>query len=375
MALVRKTLVKRLAQHIAALPVLGPKALEIVLRRKYGAHIVTPAKTRNFLLAHREHAARLVHTKSLPFILNLDTVNACNLRCPCCPTGTKQLRRAKTRMPLDVAKATLDKFKDHLLEVRLYNWGEPFLNPDIFDLIAHARDARIHSIISSNMSVKVEDLGERVLSAGLRQLRVSIDGLGQETLETYRRRADFELIRENIRSIVEAKKRHNSPYPKIECAFLVFRHNEHEAVQLNQLEEEWGVDSFFPGAAFIYSDSFVPRNEHFQPIQTMFDKACQFLYFELMVEADGHVSPCCTNTDSRFDIGSVEDLGDLHAFWNSPIMQRMRKAGSSEEKHAAEEDKTLCHYCAYIGTDTAPMGSLSPLPPSMVANHEVFPPV
>ncbi len=374
MALVRKTLAKRLAQHIAAVPVLGPKALEIVLRRKYGGHVVTPAKARNFLLAHREHAARLVITKSLPFILNLDTVNVCNLRCPYCPTGAKQLHRAKPRMPLHVAKATLDKLKDHLLEVRLYNWGEPFLNPDIFDLIAHARDARIHSVISSNMSVKVQDLGERVLSAGLRQLRVSIDGLEQETLEKYRRRAEFEVIRENIRSIVEAKKRHKSPYPRIECAFLVFRHNEHEAAQLSQLKEEWGVDSFFPGSAFIYSDSFVPRNEDFPPIQTMFDKACQFLYFELMVEADGKVSPCCTNTDSRFDIGSVEDLGDLRAFWNSPIMQRMRKAGSSEEEHPAEEDKTLCHYCAYVGSGNAHKGPLSPLPPSMVANHEAFPP-
>jgi hypothetical protein len=271
-------------------------------------------------------------------------------------------------LPIEKAKFAIDAVKGFAVGVRLYNWGEPFLNPDIFDIVRYASDVGLYTMISSNLSVKTKDLAARVIDSGLDHLRVSLDGVEQATLEQYRRQAKFDLIRENIRAIVEEKRRRGSKKPAVHIVLLVFRHNEHEVPLLRDLEREWGVDSFTATPAFVYDESFVPASADYQPIQTVFDESCHYLYSELMVEADGHISPCCTNTDARFDVGTIEDLADVGAFWNGAALQRLRAVSAGGR--GAETKDVLCHYCRFVGKSRPKEGRLSFLPPSMIANRE-----
>ena len=348
------------------------KPIEMEMRRKLGSRVITRDKIRNFVLAHRESVAKTIQVKSLPYILNIDTLNACNLACHFCPTALKALRRDQTRLSIDKAKAVIDAVKDHVLFIRLFNWGEPFLDRDIFEIIRYASDAGLYSIISSSLSVKVKDFGERVVDSGLDNLRVSFDGTEQSTLEKYRQRADFELVQENIRSIVSMKQKKGSKRPKIDLIFLVFRHNEHEIPHLPRIRSELGADSFILERACIYNESFVPRHPDFQPMQTIFHDSCHYLYSELMVEADGHISPCCTNTNARFDIGTIDDLSDLPKFWNSPELLAMRSLNAGMEYSTPDGEKveTLCQYCRYIGNHKPRAGKLTPLSPSFIADGE-----
>jgi radical SAM protein with 4Fe4S-binding SPASM domain len=361
---------RKLAFALGAVPGVGPVAFEWALRRKLNPNAVTPAKVRNFLLAHRESQAKAVEVESLPYLLNLDVTNACNLACPFCPTGTKQLKRRKAVMDFNSARRIIDKVKSHTLAIRLYNWGEPFLNKDIFRIIRYAADEGLHTMVSSNLSVKIENLAEKVVESGLDNLRVSIDGITQQSLEQYRRKANCELVFENIRRIVEARRRKGSRRPNLELVFLVFRHNEAEIPRLPALKEELGVDSFTPTPAFVYHESFVPRHPDYQPVQTIFTDTCHYLYSELMVEADGHISPCCTNMNERFDVGTVDDLDDLPAFWNNPVYQAMRAFNAGKPYDAPAE--TLCTHCSFIGCRKPEPGKLSPLPPSLVADGEQY---
>lgn len=372
MALFSRSRAKNLAWKLTRIPLVGPVLAEMGLRRKLGRRVVTPYKVRNFLLAHRESAARAVDVKSLPYTLNMDTTNVCNLACPFCPTGARQLRRERTRLPLEKAKAVIDAVKDHVLMAHFYNWGEPLLNPDIFEIIRYASDAGIYTTISSNLSVKIEDLAARLLDCGLDTLHVSLDGAEQRTLEQYRRHANFGLVLENIHAIVEAKRQSNSRKPALNLAFLVFRHNEHELPLLPGLQREWGVDSFAPTSAFIYDHAFVPEHGEYPPIQRIFESSCHYLYSELMVEADGHISPCCTNTDARFDVGQIDDLADVRAFWNGPALQALRAVNAGAQ--SKETPSVLCHYCQFVGKQNAAPGRLSPLSPAMIANKQTLPP-
>src|SRR5437764_397455 len=106
------------ALWFARIPVLGHGAVALHLCRKYGRRVVTDAKVRNFIQAQRDKATRAIETKSLPWILNLDTFSGCNLKCPFCPTGTNQIERDKARMAIDRAKRIIDQTKDHVLEIR-----------------------------------------------------------------------------------------------------------------------------------------------------------------------------------------------------------------------------------------------------------------
>lgn len=375
MSFSRSTWQRRAIAVAAKFPFLGERALYLAMRRVLNPKAVTLAKVRNFILANRESDQKQIEVKSLPYFINLDTINVCNLACPFCVTGTKQLDRKQTRFPLDQAKAVIDKVKSYILIARFHNWGEPLLNKELFELVRHAHDAGIHTTLSSNLSVKVDNLAEKVVASGLDQIHVSIDGLEQETLERYRRKADIDLVMQNIRDIVAEKRRTGSSTPRLELAFLVFRHNEHEVPRLKAMRKELGVESFTAQNAFVYHDSFVPREAAFQPGQNIWEDNCHYLYSELMVEADGKISPCCTNTSERFDVGTVAELDDIHAFWNKPVFRAMRakSSGRSWLDSSGKPMETLCDYCSYIGAKgSKPAGQLSPLPPALVAAGQQF---
>lgn len=358
-------------------PVIGPAAVGFGLKRRINPRAVTPHKVRNLMLACRESVSRAVEVRSLPYVLNIDTINACNLACPFCPTGTKQLHRKKSRLGFDEVRRIIDLTASHVLAVRFYNWGEPFINPEIFEMIRYAGERGLHTSVSSNLSIKGEGLAERILDSGLDNLHVSVDGLEQATLEPYRRKADAVRVYDNIREIVAQRRRRGSASPRIELVFLVFRHNEHEVPRLAAAARELGVDAFTPSPAFIYHDSFVPRDPRFAPLRSIFRHSCHYLYSELTIEADGGISPCCTNSDSRWDVGSIADLGnaeELRAFWNSPTYRAMRAFNAGQPKTGDDTGApaTLCEHCNYIGEPLQTCGTVSPLPPAMNANGESF---
>jgi len=355
------------------IPYLGPRLLMYAMRIKLRPETVTLEKINNFILANQEADNKSVTVKSLPYILNLDTLNACNLKCPFCVTGTNQLDRKSTRFPLEQAKALIDKVKSHVLVARFHNWGEPFLNKGIFEIIRYAKDAGIHTTVSSNLSVDVENLAEKILDSGLDHIHVSIDGLEQKTLEIYRRKANIDLVLKNIKEIVALKKKLGVSTPRLELTFLVFKHNEHEISRLSEMKKSLGVDAFKASNAFIYHDSFVPENPKYKPSQAIWKNSCHYLYSELMVEADGSISPCCTNTSTKFDVGHVSEIKNLHQFWNKPIFQVMRSKGKIlSVNDTSQKLETLCDYCHYVDTGKQSKGLLSPLPPALYASGETF---
>ena len=71
----------------------------------------------------------------------------------------------------------------------------------------------------------------------------------------------------------------------------------------------------------------------------------------------------------KWDLGTAEDLGDLRAFWNSPVYRAMRAftgGKGSAESHAPGK-KLLCATCDLVAHPHFTPGRLSPLPPSFQA--------
>lgn len=370
----RKELRRRAACALAGIPILGEALVEASLIRKYGRRVVTRAKVRNFIQVQRDIQARAIEVESLPWCLNLDTFNGCNLKCPFCPTGTSQLEREKARMSVARAKQVIDQCKEHVLEIRLYNWGEPFLNPDIFEIIRHARDAGLFTVINSNLSVNVPDLARKIVDSGLDRLQASVDGIDQKVLEIYRRKSNADTVFRNVRAIADERHSRGARNPDLALAFLVFRHNEHELPLLEAKRREIGADRFTPRRAFIFHESFVPRHPDFQPLHAVFFGTCDYLYSELTVEASGAVSPCCANMSTKWDTGDVSDLGDLRQFWNRPTYRAMRAFTGGKGKIADHlpGQSVLCQHCALVHTPTATPGPLSPLPPSFQASGTTY---
>ncbi len=367
---------KRTALALADVPIFGQAAFASYLTRRYGAGVVTPEKVRNFVAVQRDLQARAVTVRSRPYLVNLDTLNVCRLKCPFCATGTRQLDRKQRQLGFELSCKVIDAVKPFALKVQLYGWGEPLLDPDIFRITRYAADAGLYTIIHSPLSEERPGLAEEIVESKLDLLNVSLDGLSQATLERYRRGASFELARRNVAAIVEERQRRRSATPRILIAFHVFRHNEHEIAELADLKREWGVDAVLPRRSFIFDPDWVPERADFAAQEAPFDGTCQFLYTDLTVEADGTLSPCDTNTSVRYSLGTIADLQDFERFWNSPTHRAMRAfyAGYSQQqvRELNRGESILCEHCGFVaghGPSTAP---LSPAPPSMRARGESY---
>jgi MoaA/NifB/PqqE/SkfB family radical SAM enzyme len=85
---------------------------------------------------------------------------------------------------------------------------------------------------------------DALVSSGLDHLAAAIDGGSSATYGIYRRGGDFDLVIDNLRAIVRARRAQSSLKPWLVWKFLAFEHNVHEIEATAALAREIGVDQF-----------------------------------------------------------------------------------------------------------------------------------
>jgi len=234
----------------------------------------TPAllKLRRYLNAKRALQAverGQAKVTTFPTYLTIDPFSACNLRCPLCATGNGSNTLKKGLLQVDMFRHIVDEMGTYLYNIDLFNWGEPLLNKDIYEMIAYAHKRHILTSISSNFHFFDEAAAAKMVNSGLDYLILSIDGATQETYEKYRVGGDLEVVLNNVRTLVETRKRLGKKTPYIFWQFLVFRHNEHEIEQARDLALGLGVDEFkteyayLPFATREEGERWIPRQEQY----------------------------------------------------------------------------------------------------------------
>ncbi len=300
----------------------------------------TPLKIANLIqaeLALRQGKTRL---RSFPYIYIIDPCNACDLRCPLCPTGKQELERPTKMMSFECFQSVIDQIKDYAIEVILHNWGESFLNPRIFDMIRYAQSANIGTNISSHFNNITDEMIDQMIDSGLENLSVSIDGASQEVYETYRVTGDFEDAMDNLRRLKKRKDERNSRTPVVEWQFIVMKHNEHEIPIAEKMAEELGVERFrllSVGMPFnelenlALADQWTSENPEFrsyhpQPILDrgyLYDESCFYPYRAMVVNPDGGVAPCCAIFHEKWDFGDINKQS-IKEIWNNDYYRSAR---------------------------------------------------
>lgn len=88
----------------------------------------------------------------LPFLATIDTVNVCNLDCATCIKP--DWAESSDRMSFELFQKILDKLQIiGIRQVELYNFTEPFLNPEIYKFMAEVKKRGLTLGISSNLSL------------------------------------------------------------------------------------------------------------------------------------------------------------------------------------------------------------------------------
>lgn len=347
-----------------------------------------PIAYRNFLRAKYEAYTGQVTVTSRPYYLAVDPCDACNLRCPTCPTGIENesrrgelpilpFRRKRSVMAPELFDCVLDELGDFLFIILFYNFGEPTSNKQLPSFVEKATARGIATEVHSNLSLPLTDeYIENLLRSGLSYLYASIDGFSQETYEKHRRGGNLALVLRNLERFAATRDRLGLS-TEIVFNFLRFSFNEHEIPDAARYSESIGV-GFIPREAFVNDPGWLPshRTEDrpwevpkevqlgpdmgltWMPAMPGVSKegwpsSCGWHYGYSVVQPGGELAPCCAVPWESFDMGRIDpgkvSFGDV---WNNDSYREARAhfaAGRPDtESNSASPLCTRCPWPRWV---------------------------
>lgn len=316
----------------------------------------------NVLLVETEKKLKRTHLAGKPYQLFFDVTNICNLKCPLCPTGLGLKGYPKGNMSFELFKKVIDETSKYAVIATLHNWGESFLNKDIYKMIRYAKSKKICTLISSNLNILTKNDIKEIIDSGLDKLIVSLDGASSETYDIYKRGGNFNTVVRNIELLVAMKRLKKSTKPYIEWQFVVMNHNEHEIEKAKRMAKGFGIvlrlkklhlnDSLpFTG---IYdkklAEQWLPKNPELKynyDADYLEDCVCNSLWNSFFINHDGGIFPCCILYDKIHLFGDISRQS-FKEIWNNKFFVSSRQAFKNNSNL---DLKTVCFACKVFKKD------------------------
>jgi radical SAM protein with 4Fe4S-binding SPASM domain len=325
----------------------------------YRAEHIPVKKIVNFFVAGLNQYILPSRPLGRPVFAQVEPTNICNLSCPLCLNVAQVGGRAPSYLDYNTYQKFIDEVGDHLLLLVLWNWGEPFLHPDIFRMIA---DAKAHGIIvcsstNGNVGFENEDTAKLLVESGLDSLVIAVDGATQDTYTYYRRGGNLNRVIEGIRTIIKVRDQMGSRTPLINMRFVAMRHNEHEIDQVRQLAQDLGVDYFTiktvdlpvpandnPDSEYVPTQESLRRYEYSGPdfIRKARPFDCMRPWKRITLDSGGRIIPCEYEYRSLYAFGNIRSGGSAIDSWKSIASSDFRRHFSH-----GNNEYYLCQKCTY----------------------------
>ena len=276
-----------------------------------------------------------------PKYVEIETVNACNARCPMCTINDWE--RNYPVMKDDVFNKISDELienKEYLKRVSLYRDGEPLIDKKLAIRINKFFQAGIENTsIATNVSLLNEKRSRDLLEAGLGMIIFSIDSLDKKTFENIRVRLNFEEVRDNAIKFLQLRDQIN---PKCRVWIRMIKQEENK--------DEWDnyynfwtkytseVDRVYFHNIFNWGgqlDNYKSISKSFEP-----NLPCVALWSLMVFFANGDVPLCNVDYNNKFSTGNVMKTS-IKDLWTSKIMNSRRKLHLDGNK----KDISLCANC------------------------------
>ena len=288
---------------------------------------------------HYSKITKRAVTFGKPFSLSIEPTTACNLGCPACPSGLKIFTRPTGKLDLTEHKQWLNQLAPTVFYINYYFQGEPFLHPQFLDIVKSAKEKRIYTATSTNAHFIDDKKAKEIVSSGLDRLIISIDGLTQETYESYRVNGTLQKVIDGSKALTKAKEELQSKTPYLIFQFLVVKANEHQIDEVQQLADEIGIDEVRFKTAQVYNyengNELIPENEEYSRYVKQKDGTyrvkfvggnhCWRMWSSSVITFDGQVVPCCFDKDAEHPLGSLKTQS-FNQIWKGAEYAGFRKA-------------------------------------------------
>lgn len=152
-----------------------------------------------------------------PDVIRIEPVGACNFRCVHCPTGIDP--NGRRILSDEQFHRILDQWAQRRFVPRvvvLYHGGEPLIHNRLEHFIETLKNLGVQkTVITTNASLLTEDRSEKLVSAGLDELKVSFDGESREENDSIRVKGDFLRDAGHVKAFLQIRRQRNSATPVV----------------------------------------------------------------------------------------------------------------------------------------------------------------
>ncbi len=276
-----------------------------------------------------------------PKFIEIETVNACNARCPMCTINDWE--RNYPVMKDDV----FDKISDELIEnkkflkrVSLYRDGEPLIDKKLAQRINKFKEAGINETsIATNVSLLNEKRSKEILEAGLGLVIMSIDSLKKDVFESIRVRLKFDEVKENAINFLKLRDKINP-----NCRVWI------RMIRQESNKDEWNdYYNFWKGYAsendrIYYHNIFNwgGQLDNYKSIEKSYEPnlPCVALWSLMVFFANGDVPLCNVDYNNKFPTGNIMKTS-IKELWKSKIADERRKLHMEKNKAKI----SICENC------------------------------
>lgn len=258
----------------------------------------------------------------------------CNFKCKHCP------QPELTYFPKDL---NLEKIENSLEEMKEINWapekfqfhffGESLLNKNLPKLISITKQYFPDSIafLSTNGSYPLQN----VLSAGLNELVISIDGSQKETYEQRRIGGEFENVIKIAEDALKLQERGQITIQILRYDvkdFTILKNRFKPLLQKNDIIWAKAIGSW------------AGRIEKFKKYETEWmGQHCPHIGRTFVLDGDGDSTICCIDIDRKLSIGTQENNNSLKDIWNSKKHKQIISDFIDNNHDKYEPCKTCCY--------------------------------
>ena len=298
--------------------------------------LLRPKRLKNLFLVKFSKLIKSPLVRGMPLTLMLEPTNYCNLNCPLCPTGTGLLKRKKENLSFLKFKKIIDELGPEIIHLRLWNWGEPLLNPEFYKMVEYAKKFKIFVNTSTNSFFLTKENAKKIVDSGLDELIVSLDGASEKTYRKYRKAGSFAKVIGAIKTLVEEKEKQETNLPRIKLQFIIMRHNEHEIKKILKIAKDLGVDELFFKTVGVMDINVKEDIKKYLPLNAEYSRylesgelkmqrnMCDYLWSEATINVDGSVVPCCRDAQNKYVLGNIFKQ-KFREIWNNKKYIEFRK--------------------------------------------------
>lgn len=288
--------------------------------------------------------------RNKPVIAQIEPTSECNLRCEMC---------VRDKIGIPIGAMSFKNFKkilkelDSLFKIHLSGQGELFLNPEWFEIIKYANSRGITVFFTTNGTLLNKEIIEKICKLDIGEIGVSIDSVNKENYEEIRKGANFEMVCENVTSLVsELKKKRRKTI--VSTSAVILKKNVEEIPEFVKLADKLGIKKV--GFQTIqekkdYVDKYNSETKGFvvsggdvrlkvkmeeakkiakeRGIVVIFDEAespgCIWPWRSIYITWEGYVTPCCKILDYNKNYFGNILKEDFWSVWNGERYQAYRE--------------------------------------------------